>query len=149
MPSSLFLLDTNVLLALIRGRELGSRIDARFGLRSSPVKPLACIVSHGELWALAAVNRWNDARREEIRAMLENVVTLGISDSEVIDAYVEVYSVLRRVPSGSRTNSGENDMWIAAASRAASAILLTTDRHFDPLHPTVISREYIDPAAAR
>lgn len=145
MPSRLFLLDTNVMLALIRGRELGSRIDARFELRASPAKPLACIVSHGELWALAEVNRWDDTKREQVRVMFENVVTVGISDSSVIDAYVEVYSALRRLPSGSRTNSGENDMWIAAASRAAGATLLTTDKHFDPLHPTVISREYVDP----
>jgi predicted nucleic acid-binding protein len=43
-PDALILLDTNVLIHLVRGKELGQRIDADFALassaRSSPLSPL-------------------------------------------------------------------------------------------------------------
>jgi tRNA(fMet)-specific endonuclease VapC len=42
---------------------------------------------------------------------------------------------------------GENDVWIAAAARATNTRLLTTDRDFDHLHPTMLQRDWIDPAS--
>jgi len=142
----LWLLDTTVLIALISGKALGQYIDATYQLRASPIRPLACIVSHGELWALARVNNFGEAKRAAIATMLANVVTVDISDESVVEAYVEVYAALRGAPGGSRTNVGENDLWIAAATRATAATLLTTDADFDPLFPGVIQRVYISRA---
>lgn len=42
---------------------------------------------------------------------------------------------------------GENDVWIAAAARVTNTRLLTTDHDFDPLHPTMLQRDWIDPAS--
>lgn len=142
MASPLWLLDTTVLIALTNGKALGQYIDATYHLRASPVRPLVCIVSHGELWALARVNGYGTAKRAAITITLTNVVTIDI-DQTVVDAYVEVYAALRRFPKGARTNVGENDLWIAAATRAAGATLLTTDTDFDPLSPDTIQRIYI------
>ena len=47
--STLYLLDTNVLLALIHGKQLGSYINHTFGLSDVLNKPIINIVSHGEL----------------------------------------------------------------------------------------------------
>ncbi len=41
----------------------------------------------------------------------------------------------------------KNDLWIAATAKAMGLTLLTTDRDFDPLHPTLITRTWIDPAS--
>jgi tRNA(fMet)-specific endonuclease VapC len=141
----LHLLDTNILIQLARGKEIGQRVDARFGLRASPIRPLICCVTLGEVWALAA--RWNygPAKRSVIQDMLDNAMIIDINDPLVVKAYVEIYQLLHELSAGSRTNIGENDLWIAAATRATEATLLTTDRHFDPLDPSLIRREWIDP----
>lgn len=143
MPAPLYLLDTGVLMALINGKELGERIDAAYGLRASPNRPLVCIVTHGELWALAEKNGFGEKKRDAIRGMLDHVVTVDVSDEAVIRAYAEVYAALHRHVKGSRTNIGENDMWIAACTRAVGATLLTHDAHFDALAPDIIQRHRI------
>ena len=51
-----YLLDTNVLLMLVRGGPRGAALDERFGLRSARLRPLVCIVTHGEVRALAQRN---------------------------------------------------------------------------------------------
>jgi tRNA(fMet)-specific endonuclease VapC len=48
-----FLLDTSVLLHLVRGKQLGLYIDKTFDLSHAVHRPLVSIVSHGELWVLA------------------------------------------------------------------------------------------------
>jgi len=144
MASPLYLLDTSVLVTLLSGGYRGDFIDSRFKLRASPVRPLVCIVSHGELRALARVNVHDQRKRNAMEKMLDELVTIDISDNNVLLAYEEVYEALRHHPGGARTNSGENDMWIAAAARATKATLVTLDTHFDPLFPKVILREYVD-----
>ncbi len=143
MQRSIYLLDTGVLLLLVRGGEIAHRIDADFGLRSSPFRPLICCVSVGELWALAETNNYGAEKRRAVQLAIENTVIVDINDPLVVAGYVEVYKALRAHPGGSRVNIGENDMWIAAATRAAEATLLTLDSDFDPLHPGVIQRVLI------
>ena len=53
-----FVLDTGVLLSLIRGNELGTRIDREFGLTRSMRLHTVSIVTHGELKVLADLNEW-------------------------------------------------------------------------------------------
>jgi tRNA(fMet)-specific endonuclease VapC len=59
----------------------------------------------------------------------------------VVEAYARIDAHCRRLG----TPIGENDTWIAAATYATGARLLTTDRDFDHLSPTFITREWIDP----
>ena len=75
--------------------------------------------------------------------MLDALVTIDISDALVVQSYAVVYEAFKRHPKGSRTNVGENDMWIAAATRATQATLLTLDAHFDALPRDVINRIHI------
>jgi hypothetical protein len=39
---------------------------------------------------------------------------------------------------------GKNDLWIASAAKATGATLMTTDKDFDHLHPTKLTRVWID-----
>jgi len=143
VPST-YLLDTSVLVLLVRGGEIAERLDGEFGLRVSALRPLICSVSIGELWALAEVRGYGAEKRRAVQLAIESSVVVDINDPLVVAGYVEVYKALRGHPSGSRTSIGENDMWIAAATRAADATLLTLDKDFDPLHPSIVKRVLIE-----
>lgn len=43
---------------------------------------------------------------------------------------------------------GDNDVWIAATAAAAGAVLLTTDKDFDPMHDRFLTRVYFEPNVA-
>lgn len=138
------LLDTNVLVFLLRGGTVAARIELEFGLRASPNKSLICGVTVGELWALAEIWNYGPAKRDLIQAAIEACVVVPIEDPVVVAGYVSVYKALKEAPKGSQTNIGENDMWIAAAAVASGATLLTADAHFDVLHPHVIQRVRVE-----
>ncbi len=52
--SQSYVLDTIVLLNLIRGQELGKSIDRAFGLRTALYRHTVSIVSHGDVGTLEA-----------------------------------------------------------------------------------------------
>jgi tRNA(fMet)-specific endonuclease VapC len=138
MSQRLHLLDTNILLALVRGQGLGSHIDQRFGLSGATQRPLVSIVSHGEIWVMARRNNWGTGRCQALRTMLDNLVTVQLDHPQVIEAYVHLDLYSHNHPRGAR-NMGKNDLWIAAAARASGATLLTTDQDFAHLIPDEIS----------
>ena len=147
MPPPVYLLDTTILLHLIRGKATGIYIDATYQLQKQIYTPLVCIVTHGEIWSLARENGWGEKKRRALEVMLSNLVTVDISPDPVIEAYVDVEDVSRRVPVGAVT-MGKNDLWIAAVAKVTGATLLTCDRDFDHLHPGQITRIYVDPNSA-
>jgi tRNA(fMet)-specific endonuclease VapC len=144
--NALYLLDTSVLLALIRGKHLGSYLNQTFGLSEVLNRPLVSIVSHGEIWALAQRGNWSDKKRAALREMLGDLVTIDLNDPSIIDAYVAVDAKCQSHPKGARHLSS-NDMWIAATAKAAGAILLTTDNDFLHLNPDVCAVHYVDPGS--
>lgn len=145
MTAPLYLLDTSVLIALVRQGPLGEYIDTTYRLRATPFRPLVCAVTHGEAWTVAERLNWGAEKRQYLQEALDDVVTVDIHDKAVFENYVMVWRALREAPKGSRTNIGENDIWIAAVARTTNATLLTTDPDFDTLHPSVVTRVYISP----
>lgn len=148
MSGHLFLLDTNIVLTLVRGNALASFIDSKFGLRASKVRPMISVVTHGEVRVLAGRNGWGDRKLAALQNALDNLFTVDINHSDVLDAYVEIDLFSQRHHDGAR-NMGKNDLWIAACTKASRATLLTTDKDFDHLAPGLLSLEYIDPASAK
>jgi tRNA(fMet)-specific endonuclease VapC len=144
--SGLYLLDTNVVLALLRGGALGTYIDATFGLSAGKRRPAISVVTHGELRVLASRNGWGGAKLAALQTALNALVTVDINVADIIDAYVEIDVYSQHHPGGAR-NMGKNDLWIAACAKASGATLLTTDKDFDHLNPGMISVEYVDPAS--
>lgn len=122
MSARPFLLDTSVLLHLARGKQLGLYIDKTYNLSQAVHRPLVSIVSHGELWVLADRNNWGQEKRQALSGMLDNMVTIDLNDHTVIQAYVEVERASQNLAVGSRILSN-NDLWIAACTKAADAIL--------------------------
>lgn len=148
MTSRLFLLDTNIVLTLVRGNALAMSIDKRFALRASKVSPLISIVTHGEVLVLARRNGWGANKLNALQQALDSLVTVDINHPDVLDAYVEIDLFSQSYAQGAR-NMGKNDLWIAACAKAAGATLLTTDKDFEHLNQNMLSLEYIDPSVAR
>jgi tRNA(fMet)-specific endonuclease VapC len=144
----IYLLDTSVILPLVRGNALGKHIDRRFGLRSAAQRPLVSVVSLGEVRVLAKRNDWGEAKLRSLSNALDSLVVVDIYHPSVIDAYVEFDLISQNHPDGAR-NMGKNDLWIAACAKAAGATLLTTDNDFTHLIPDHLDGEVIDPAVAR
>jgi tRNA(fMet)-specific endonuclease VapC len=144
--SELYLLDTNVVLMLVRGGPLGEFIDATFGLRTGKRRPVISVVTHGEVRVLASRNNWGTAKLTTLQDTLDALVTVDINVAEVIDAYVEIDIYSQQHPDGAR-NMGKNDLWIAACAKASGATLLTIDKDFDHLDPGLLTVKYIDPSS--
>lgn len=135
------LLDTNVVILLVRGGAVGNAIDARFQLRARPDRPLISIVTAGEALAFARQLGWGAERVTRLRELVRELVAVNIDTQPVIDRYAEISAFLRQ----SGRTVGDNDVWIAACASAAGATLLTTDKDFDPLVGRYLDRVLIDP----
>lgn len=148
MSEPVYLLDTNVVLNLVRANALGRYMASVFDLRNPRFRPLISIVTHGELRVMADRNAWGEKKYASLDKALSQLVTVDISAPEVLDAYLEVDRISRSQPSGSRTMS-HNDSWIAACAIACQAVLLTTDKDFLHLHPEPCPVHWIDPKRGR
>lgn len=147
MSDKLYLLDTNVLLVLVRGGAHADHIDETFGLRASKTRPMISVVTHGEIRVLAHRNSWGDKKLAVLDRALTELVTVDINHPDVIDAYVEIDIFSQGYPKGDR-NMGKNDLWISACAKASQATLLSMDK--DILHlKEIMSIEYVDQSSSQ
>jgi tRNA(fMet)-specific endonuclease VapC len=137
--TDLLLLDTNIIIHLIRDDDVARRVDAAFQIRHRADSPLISIVTVGECLSFAQRRKWGSAKVETLEALLRELVVVSIDSKNVLDRYAEFHSWTRSI---GRT-LGDNDLWIAATASAAAAHLITTDGDFDPLHPDRIRRTLI------
>lgn len=142
--SGLLLLDTSVVLHVVRGKATGEALDRAFGLRARPDRPLISIITVGELLAFARQRGWGSAKVDRLKELVEELVVVDVRSQSVLDRYAEIDTFM--VKHGHLI--GDNDVWIAATASAAGAVLLTTDRDFDPMHDRFLSRVYFDPRVA-
>jgi tRNA(fMet)-specific endonuclease VapC len=132
--SELLLLDTNILIHLLRDNETGRRVDATFQIRHRGDRPLVSIVTVGECLSFVRQFGWGTQKVEALEALLRELVIVPIDSRPVLDRFAEFHSLTRSI---GRT-LGDNDLWIAATASATSSHLITTDKDFEPLHPTHI-----------
>jgi tRNA(fMet)-specific endonuclease VapC len=143
--SGSYVLDTNVLLHLIRGQALGTKIDQAFGLTSSLHRQIVSIVTQAELWVIADRKGWGDAKRDALQHALDNLVIIPVDGTDVVEAYVRIAHADAAAGEGAR-NMGKNDIWIAATALYAQLPLLTTDKDFRFLHDDLLQVMWIDPS---
>jgi tRNA(fMet)-specific endonuclease VapC len=141
---SSYVLDTPIVLALIRGKALGSRINRAFGLGTSLHRHVVSIVTSAELLVLAERNSWGDAKRAALELALDNLVVVPVDGEDLINAYVAVSAADHAHPDGAR-NLGKNDIWIAATALYTALPLLTTDKDFRFLHDKLLKVMWISP----
>lgn len=144
-PDKLIVLDTVILVELARGKKAGSLIDAQYKLRTRSEKPLICVVTAGEILALARIWKWGQDKLSILDALLREIVVVDIHIQKVLERYSEIKAYAKE----SGLAIGDNDTWIAATTSVADAVLLTSDRDFNPLHGKFITREFVDPESLR
>jgi tRNA(fMet)-specific endonuclease VapC len=139
-----YVLDTNILLALIRGKALGESVDNAYGLRANLQRHVISIASQAELLVLADRNKWAQAKRDAVNFMFQSLVVLPIDGEALLDAYVQVSHADMTWHGGPR-NMGKNDIWIAATAVSSGLPLLTTDKDFTFLNGNLVQVLLIDP----
>ena len=137
--SELLILDTNIIIHLIRGNEVARRVDAGFQIRHHPDRPLISVVTLGECLSLVRQFQWGAAKIEALQSLLSEFVVVDINTRPVLERFGEFHALTRSM---GRT-LGHNDLWIAATAAATGAHLITTDTDFDPLYPNHIRRTII------
>lgn len=139
------LLDTNVLLACVRSGKLGKYITTEYNLKGAAFDSLICVVTVGEMLALARKFKWQAEKTATMQSLLDKLVIVDIHADAVLKAYAEIdcFSEAAGKP------MGKNDVWIAAVAKVTGAMLLTTDKDFDHLHPGLIQRTWIDEARGK
>ena len=90
MAGPVYLLDTNVILHLIRCNALGDHLASTFRLLDPVYRPLVSIVTHGELLAIAERNNWGGKKLSALHTALDNLITIDLNGRAVLEAYVEV-----------------------------------------------------------
>lgn len=137
-----YLLDTNILVALIRGNAFGKYLDNTYGLTTVGLNSfLLSIVSVGEIYALASKFKWGRAKRDLLADLLSQLPWTDISDTSILLAYGEIDAASEAMGH----SLGKNDAWIAAAAHVTNTTILTTDHDFDHLHGHWVDREWVDP----
>jgi tRNA(fMet)-specific endonuclease VapC len=147
----LYLLDTNVVVHLIRASPLANYIRAEYLIFDQPQRPLISVVTEGELESFALKNNWGDNKYRELDLYLAELLNVDIRIKSIINRYAEIdaYSqgkLKGRLLTGSARNMGKNDLWIAATASVLDATLLTTDKDFDHLNNAFLNVIWLDPS---
>lgn len=141
--SGLVLLDTNILIHLLRATALGARAASEHALRSRSERPLLSIVTVGEALAFARKRGWGTPKVTALWELIQQFVIVDIHSDEVL----EHYATLDAFREAHGRALGKNDLWISATAAATGALLLTTDKDFEPLHQEgLLRRAWYDPA---
>ena len=141
-----YLLDTNILIHLIRRSEKALQIERDFQLFSPENILFISAVTKGELLSFAKQSEWGLPKMQRLREVLQTVSGIPItSESPLMDAYADIDAFSQGkhpeydLPPGlSARNMGKNDLWIASTAFLLDIPLLTTDADFEHLHPNFI-----------
>ncbi len=145
-----YLLDTNIVLSLVRANPLGTYIDWKYQLTAAQNAFMISVVTVGEMYALTEKFKlqgkpWGPAKIQKLEELLRQLVWVEINDDEIL----KNYAAIDADTDVTGQKMGKNDVWIAATARATNTTLLTTDKDFDRIFPKWIDREWIDPASKR
>lgn len=141
-----YLLDTNIVLAYLRGYPLYKKIEDDHKLSSPNAVIMLSVVSKAELMSLGKQNTWGSQRMRKLSALLQRLVVIDINDAD--EALLEAYSEIDAFSQGklsdkqlgtSSRNMGKNDLWIAATAYVSKSTLITMDGDFDHLQGSFIS----------
>lgn len=133
-----YLLDTNIVLHLVRESLLATEVTNNFSFFKYSQKLFISVVVKGELKSLALKNKWGKNRMEKLSIILEELIIVDINSEDIIQRYAEIdaYSqgkLENRPTSFSARNMGKNDLWIAATASVLNTPLMTTYSDFQHL----------------
>lgn len=136
-----YVLDTNIILHIVRDSSLWKQLKTDFSLDSKH-KVFISIVTYAEIKSIAKQLNWGENKTKRLDQILQSFPTLYINN-EITEHYVEIdiYSQGKRQDKSSSDkissrNMGKNDLWIAATTKYINAELITTDKDFNHLNKT-------------
>jgi tRNA(fMet)-specific endonuclease VapC len=135
----MLLVDTNIIIHLIRNDQTGEAIDRKFNLSSQLSQVAISIVTVGELYSFALQREWGKNKIVTLEKMLSLMLIIEINSPEIISKYAEIDSYSQNrlkdkpMPTSAR-KMGKNDVWIAASAAVLNVPLLTTDADFSHLN---------------
>lgn len=138
-PNRLLLLDTNVLVHVLRDTPTGKKIDEDYALSSRLERPILCSVVEGEILGLAELLGWGQNKIGKLHELFNELVRVASSFPEAIEAYANIYADAHK----NGKPRGENDVWIAATAKATGAAVLTTDKDFLWMNERHIEVHYV------
>lgn len=134
-----FLLDTNIVLELVRGGSRVADLEANYALLTAASG--AVYVPFIVRAELSVFERdWGANRRDDLRRVLRGLNTLSRFDDELLAAYSDIDWFSRR-SAGRRM--GKNDLWIAATAQRFGMTLITSDNDFAHLAGIVMPVELV------
>jgi predicted nucleic acid-binding protein len=134
-----YLLDTNIILHIVRNSSVWQKIRTSYGLYEAENKIYISIVTYAEIKSIAKQLNWGQTKLKSLQELLGTIPTLmlnkRISGKYVkIDVYSQGKDLENPLPYGiSARNMGKNDLWIAATTEHIEAELITTDKDFNHL----------------
>lgn len=138
-PDDLLSLDTNVLVHWIRQNATGIHMRDTYRLHERSDRPMYSTIVEGEIRALARQWNWGAGKLELLEELLAELVRVDAGLPDVVKAYAEIYAADR----AGGHNTGQNDMWIAATTKAAGAVLLTCDDDCVWMSPGLLAVEHV------
>lgn len=135
-----YILDTNILIYLIRENPIIRTELTRLGIFEAENTVSISIATFGEILSFALQNNWGERKKDNLTNLILNLRPIPIIKRELLDAYAEIdtYSKgkLKTQPllkEFTARKMGKNDLWIAATTYLTQAILITNDNDFDHL----------------
>jgi tRNA(fMet)-specific endonuclease VapC len=138
-PDDLISLDTNVLVHWVRQNATGTQLRDMYSLHERMDRPMYSTIVEGELRGLARVWGWGKKKLDLLEEILAELVRVDAGLPDMVKAYADIYAA----DHAGGHNTGQNDMWIAATTKAAGAVLLTCDKDCVWMNPSLVAVEYM------
>ena len=129
-----FLLDTGVLLGILKDAPWARRTRSDNHLDDSQTLITTSVVCHGEIMAISEKRQWGDKKHANLTQLLSEIPAVGIKQRPILNPS----------PPKPARKMNQNDMWIAATAHAIEAVLVSTDRDFEHLRDAWIDFVYVD-----
>ena len=96
LASDQLVLDTNILVHWLRGKDAGTKLRSDYALGSRTPRPIVPVVVKAEIKSLALKFNWGAERQEALDQLLRELPVAEISSEHVISAYAELDNEARK-----------------------------------------------------
>ena len=133
-----YLLDTNIIIHLLRKDLTGEFIKKQYQLFDNSTRLVVSVITIGELHSFALQRNWGFQRKRDLENILNLLLIADINAPKILQRYAEIDSysqnrlINKPMPTSAR-KMGKNDIWIAATASVLQIPLLTTDADFQHL----------------
>ena len=148
MINNEFLLDTNILVNILRAKDISGLIQF---INPDNALLYISVATEAEIKSLAIRNNWGPNRKTALDTFLDQINIVEINQL-CVNSYAEIDAYSQRLNPAFEVynfdtprNMGKNDLWIASLAALLGLRLVTTDANFDHLHDVFFEVRRIEP----